>query len=266
LSVSGLRELQRRFQDYLESGASAIEADIVSTEDALAEHRLGAYYNAYRIRLIDALAVDYSGLERYLGREAFEDLILAYLARHPSRHPSIRWFGQYLAGFIEANHDGDDAELLGELARYEWAQACVFDAADSERLVQLEDMGQYPADSWPRLRFAFKPALQWLDLYWNAPQFAAASDNDETLPEAMRGEFPQRWLLWRQQFKIHWRSLEVHEAWALEQATAGANFAEICEGLLEWVDAEQVALVAAGFLKQWISDQLLTRISLCDAQ
>ena len=26
---------------------------------------------------------------------------------------------------------------------------------------------------------------------------------------------------------------------------------------MEWVDADQVALVAAGFLKQWISDQLL---------
>ena len=35
-------------------------------------------------------------------------------------------------------------------------------------------------------------------------------------------------------------------------------FAEICEGLLEWIDADQVALTGAGFLKQWVSDQLLT--------
>ena len=73
-----------------------------------------------------------------------------------------------------------------------------------------------------------------------------------------RAEYPQRWLLWRQQLKTHWRSLDVHEAWALEQAAAGESFADICEGLLEWVDAEQVALVAAGFLRQWISDQLVT--------
>ena len=58
--------------------------------------------------------------------------------------------------------------------------------------------------------------------------------------------------------KTHWRSLEVHEAWAIEQAAAGACFADICEGLLEWIDAEQVALVGAGFLKQWTSDRLLT--------
>ena len=60
--------------------------------------------------------------------------------------------------------------------------------------------------------------------------------------------------------KTHWRSLEVHEAWAIEQAGLGADFAEICEGLLEWIDEAQVALVAAGFMKQWISDQLLDRL------
>ena len=81
-------------------------------------------------------------------------------------------------------------------------------------------------------------------------------------PEPQRDEIPQRWLLWRRDFKIHWRSLEVHEAWAIEQAVGGANFAQICEGLLEWVDAEQAALVAAGFLKQWISDQLLLDLGI----
>ena len=67
-----LRELQLRFQDYLISGSEDIEQDIISTENALAEHRLGTYYNAYRIRLIDCLAVDYSALLKYLGRECFD--------------------------------------------------------------------------------------------------------------------------------------------------------------------------------------------------
>ena len=83
-----LRELQLRFQDYLVSGAEDIEQDIISTEAALAEHRLGTYYNAYRIRLIDCLAVDYAALEKYLGREAFENIALDYLQNYPSTHPS----------------------------------------------------------------------------------------------------------------------------------------------------------------------------------
>ena len=121
-------------------------------------------------------------------------------------------------------------------------------------------MAQVPAETWPELSFTFKPALEWLDLYWNVPQIEQACDQNQTLPDIQRGEFPQRWLLWRREFKTCWRSLDVHEAWALEQAFNGANFAEICEGLLEWIEAEQVALTAAGLLKQWISDQLLIRL------
>ena len=77
--MSHLRDLQLRFQDYLIDGSEAIEKDIVSSETALAEHRLGTYYNAYRIRLIDSLAVDFSALEQYLGRESFENMTLDYL-------------------------------------------------------------------------------------------------------------------------------------------------------------------------------------------
>lgn len=258
--MSHLRELQLRFQDYLIGDSEAIEADIVSTENALAEHRLGAYYNAYRIRLIDALAVDYAALEKILGREAFENLALDYLQRYPSRQASVRWFGQHLPAYLADYYQDEDAEFVRELASYEWAQTTVFDASDSVGLFQLEDMARVAAEAWPQLRFEFKTALLWLDLHWNVPQIETALDNGQELPQRQRSETAQRWLLWRHDYKTHWRSLDVHEAWALEQATNGANFAEICEGLLEWVDAQQVALVAAGFLKQWISDQLLTRV------
>ena len=259
--MSHLRDLQLRFQDYLVSDSDAIEADIISTEDALAEHRLGAYYNAYRIRLIDVLAVDYAALEKIMGREAFEDMALDYLRCYPSQHPSVRWFGQHLPAYLQAHYQGEDAAFLQEMASYEWAQATVFDAADSARLFQLEDMAGIEPEDWPLLGFEFQPAVLWLDLYWNVPQIESALDNDLEAPQREYSDIPQRWLLWRREFKTHWRSLEVHEAWAIEQATAGASFAEICEGLLEWVDAEQVALVAAGFLKQWISDQLLLRVA-----
>ena len=262
--MSHLRDLQLRFQDYLVHGSEAIEGDIISTENALAEHRLGTYYNAYRIRLIDSLAVDFSALEQFLGRESFESMTLDYLLRHPSTQPSVRWFGQHLPTYLR-DHAArgiavEDAELVGELAQYEWLQTTVFDAADSPTLVQLEDMAQIAAEFWPGLTFEFKTALQWLDLHWNVPQIEHALDSGEPLPDKQRSEFPLRWLLWRRDFKTYWRSLEVHEAWALEQAVNGANFADICEGLLEWIDSEQVALTAAGFLKQWISDQLLVRL------
>lgn len=258
--MSHLREQQLRFQDYLVGNSDDIENDIISTENALAKHRLGAYYNAYRIRLIDCLAVDYSALEKYLGRETFENLALNYLEHYPSRHPSVRWFGQHLPQYLRDDYRGDEQPFLHELAAWEWAQTLVFDAADSDSTVQVEDIAAIPPENWPGLRFEFIAAQCWLDLKFNVPQYENALDNDAEPPPIEAGQHPQRWLLWRQELTTHWRSLEVHEAWALQQAAAGANFAEVCEGLLEWVDAGQVALVAAGFLRQWVSDQLLTRL------
>jgi hypothetical protein len=258
--MSHLRDLQLRFQDYLINGSDAIEADIRSTENTLAKHRLGTYYNAYRIRLIDSLAVDFSALEQYLGRESFENMTLDYLLRFPSTQPSVRWFGQNLPEYLAQFYDADDAEFVRELAQYEWVQTTVFDAADSPTLMRLEDMAQIAPETWPLLTFEFITALQWFDLYWNVPQIEHALESGEPEPDRRRAEFPLRWLLWRRDFKTYWRSLEAHEAWTLEQAFNGANFAEICEGLLEWIDAEQVALTAAGFLKQWINDQLVVRL------
>ena len=258
--MTSLRELQQRFQDYLVEGSDEIVLDIVSSEDALAEHRLGAYYNAYRIRLIDCLAVDYQAVERILGREVFEELALDYLDRFPSTDPSVRWFGRNLPRYLRECYQGAEREFLLELASYEWAKSSVFDAADSESLVEPAQVAQLPPEDWPALTFDFQPALAWLDLHWNVPQIEKACADDADIPDRIRDQNPRRWLLWRRDLKIYWRSLDVDEAWAIEQAAEGVNFAAICEGLLEWVDSGQVALRAAGLLRQWVTDGLLLRL------
>jgi hypothetical protein len=258
--MTRLRDLQLRFQDYLLGNSEDIERDIVSTGDARAEHRLGAYYNAYRIRLIDCLAIEYSALEKTLGREAFEELALDYLDHFPSTQPSVRWFGRHLPEYLHRVDRGEDGEFLAELADWEWALTTVFDAADSQNLLTLDDMARIAPEDWPRLRFEFQPALRWLDLGWNVPLVRQACDEHREIPPRQRNQHPLRWLLWRRELKTLWRSLDVDEAWAIEQAAGGADFAAICEGLLEWVDAEQVSLRAAGLLKQWVDDGLLLRV------
>ena len=258
--MSRLRELQQRFQDYLVNGNEAIEKDIVSTDDARAEHRLGAYYNAYRIRLIDILALDYSTIEKHLGREEFENLALDYLRKFPSTQPSVRWFGENFSQYLKKYCERENREFLAELAQFEWTQGLVFDAGNTTELYELDAMAQVPPEAWPRLTIQFKPAMKWLDLHWNACPYADAIDKAETPPTPHRDDIPVRWLLWRKNRNPNWRSLQVHEAWAIEAAHLGNNFAEICEGLCEWVSADQVAITAAGFLKQWISDELVAGV------
>ena len=254
-----LRALQRRFQDYLTGASEEFENDIMSSENALATHRLAAYYNAYRIRLIESLATDYPGLHKELGEEGFELMVLDYLNLYPSEHPSIRWVGQHLSGFLQQSAHADRL-FLSELAAFEWTQSLCFDAANTEQLLTLEQMAQVDAESWPFISFSFDPSVRWLDLHCNVAPYWVALDEDTPLPPKNEDEIPVRWLLWRKDFKPHWRSLDVTEAWAIQAAMNGASFSELCEGLLEWLGEEVVAVTAAGYLKQWIHDELISRI------
>ncbi len=157
-------------------------------------------------------------------------------------------------------------QFLAELANFEWTQGLCFDAADSQRIFSLQDMAIIAPESWPMLSFQFHPSVRWLDLNWNAPPYWVALDNNETTPEKLSEDNPTRWLMWRRNNQPNWRSLEVTEAWSIEAAKNGANFAEICEGLLEWLGEESIAITAAGFLKQWINDELIVNINASDAR
>lgn len=254
-----LHTLQQRFQDYLVGKSEDFEKDIVSTKDALAEHRLGAYYNAYRIRLIDCLANDFSGLQKELGVAVFELLALDYLKLFPSEHPSVRWLGKHMVEYLQ-HSEYKDKEFLTELALFEWTKDLCFDAADSEQLFKLEDMAHIPPENWPQITLQFHPSVHWLDLKWNVPPYWLAQQDNKEHPEKQRKDIPDRWIMWRKNMRPNWRSLEVSEAWAIEAAKNGVSFAQLCEGMLEWIGEENVAITAAGYLKQWIHDELIRHI------
>jgi hypothetical protein len=83
---------------------------------------------------------------------------------------------------------------------------------------------------------------------------------EEEPPALVENDVPVAWLVWRQDLLTYFRSLSVDEAWALDTLQRGENFATICEGLGEWIDAQNVALHAAGLLKQWLTDGLICEI------
>jgi hypothetical protein len=258
-----LRAIQLRFQDYLEGKSEQFVQDIVSTKDALAEHRLGAYYNAYRIRLIDCLATDFTALQKTIGEEAFEYLVLDYLKHYPSEHPSVRWVGKHMVEFLQQS-DQEEKSFLAELAQFEWNQGLCFDAEESDQHFTMEDMAALDPALWPGASLHFNPSVRWLDLYWNVPPYWVAVDKDEEPVEKQSTELPTRWLMWRNNLKPNWRSLETPEAWAIEAAYNGSNFAELCEGLLEWMGEDAVAMTAASYLKQWIHDDMVASINFSE--
>jgi len=257
--MSLLQTLQSDFQAALTAGAAGFTAWVVDTPEASGTLRLDIYAQAYRLRLLDTLAGDYAKLAALLGEAQFASLCLAYIEARPSRHPSLRWLGRDMAGFLATTPPWSAQPVLAEMAAFEWAQGEVFDAPDAAA-VSPGDIAALPPACWANLRLQAQPAMRRLDLRWNVPSIWQALDTDVEPPAPACNDMPPGWLLWRRELDIHWRSLSVDEAWAIDAWRSGASFAQLCEGLCEWTDGARVATHAASLLKGWITDGLVTTI------
>ena len=256
-----LPELQEAFARYLGTRQGEAPRLIVGDEKAGAEERMDLYAGAYVTRLMEVLEEHFPGLWGLMGDEQFWRLCREYVGSKPSGFFSIRHFGHEMADFLGSTQPYSSYPQLAEMAAFEWAQGAVFDAADSEAVAE-SSLQEVSPQRWGAMRFRFTEAMQLLDLSWNVPSIWQALGRGETPPEPVCEEVPVVWLVWRQELDPCWRPLDVDEAWALQQALAGHEFATLCEGLLEWVEVQHAPLRAAGFLKSWLSHGLITGIRL----
>ena len=252
-----LASLQSDISAFLLRGEPAADAHVLGDRKAGPRGRLRIYATAYRLRLLEALETDYPGLRAWLGADAFRDMGLAYLDRHPSRHPSIRWFGAHLPRFLSETAPYTNKPLLADLARFEWSQSEVFDDRDSP-VTDGAELATLPPEQWPGLTFHLIPARRRLRLRADIPALWQALTGEAEAPPATPAA--TGWLLWRANLQIRWRSLGDDEAWALEAAAHRSPFSELCEGLCRWHPPEQAPAAAVGFLKRWLEDGLVREI------
>ena len=225
---------------------------------------LQVYRHAYRARLVAALNDNYTVLARALGDDALEALGQAYIAAHPSQHPSIRWFGHALADFMAAA--GDELvphASLADFARMDWALRGAFDAAAAPPLDPATLAAMQP-DDWAGLVLQLQPSVQRVTLAhaiepaWRVlREWEPESGSDQPeLPEPVPHEHVL--LAWRPGLETRWRSLEPLEAALLEAVAAGAPFALLCErAAAELGDAEAAAPAVIAVLQRWLADGLL---------
>jgi hypothetical protein len=261
-----LRDLQRSLQRYLLGGmgeggcAGELAAAIAETPPLSVQARLGIYRHAYTARLIEALAETYPMLQRLLGEEQFEHLCTRFIDAHPSRHRSIRWYGRELAGFLALTRPFEEQPMLAELARLEWTLSEVFDAADAGTIDRAALASVEPA-RWAELGFRFHPSLRRLDLECNSVSVWQALEEGTDPGDAERASQPVPWLLWRRQFKNYFRSMDAAERAALDAATAGRSFAEICEILAAFVPEAEIPLRAAMLASSWADSGIIASLT-----
>lgn len=254
-----LADLQLQLQNFLLDKDEDASDITLETPQFSKHERLHIYHTAYRLRLIEALGNDYPALQAHVGDEQFTTIAEAFIAKHPSHHPSLRWFGKKLPDFLR-NHETWKAKIeLAELAEFEWQQAMAFDAADTT-LASMDDLRALLPEQWMTLRLRFHPSVQTMHFFSNAPTlWQSLIHSEASIPVELATE-SQAWLIWREDLQVLYRSLTQEEAWVFSMFADDKNFADVCEGLCTWFPAEQVPMQAAQYLQHWIGSGLIEEI------
>lgn len=255
--MTRLPQIQAAFQSYLLQGDRAVEALVVGTGRVPVETRLSIYGDGYRSRLIEALQANFPVLSELLGEADFASLGTAYVDSHESPFFSIRYYGHALADFLASEPGYSGAPVLADLARWEWMMTEVFDACDAQA-VSVTDLAHLAPQEWAELRFGLHSSVRRLGLSWNAPQIWNAVSDKEEPPEVEFSATPVQWVLWRQELRTYFRSLQPGEAGALEAVRDGQSFGELCTLLCDEFGEEAAPAQAGGFLRNWVESGMLT--------
>jgi hypothetical protein len=251
-NVGSLGDLQRAFQDYLLASSDSFQAAVRDTRKADRITLLDVYRDGYALRLIEVLTSDYPGLMAMAGPADFDHMARAYIAAHPSRHPSIRWYGKDVADFLSSTPPYSRTPAAAEMARFEWALGEAFDSPDVTP-VGADALMALPPEAWETLSFTALPSLRRLTLTFDVPQ--AWQRREEVEPgnlEVERAAQPVRWAIWRPELVSNFRSLEEDDAALLDALVDGQPFPELCEAVAPFTGEEQAPARAAGLLRAWV--------------
>jgi hypothetical protein len=260
-NAGSLADLQRAFQDYVLVSSDAFSAQVRDTSKADRATLLDVYRDGYALRLIEVLTNDFPGVLAMVGAQSFDALTRTYIAAHPSRHPSVRWFGRQLADFLATTVPYEGTPALAEMARFEWALGEAFDSVDAEPIV-AEAIMAVPPEAWETIAFTPIPSLQHLAFAHDVPpSWQRREEVESGTLDVVALDTPLSWVVWRPERASNFRSLETDEAAMLAAMIEGQPFPALCEALLPHVAEDQAAARAAGLLRAWVEEGMIGSFS-----
>lgn len=257
-NAGSLGDLQRAFQDYLLATSDGFQGAVRDTSKADRLTLLDVYRDGYALRLIEALTTDYPGVMAMAGPADFDQMARAYIASHPSRHPSVRWYGRDLADFLGSTEPYSRTPAAAEMARFEWALGEVFDSPDATPIT-ADALMTLPQEAWETLAFTTLPSLRRLVLAFEVPQ--AWQRREEVEPGDLlveRAPEPLAWAIWRPDLVSNFRSLDADEAAMLDALVEGRAFPDLCEAVAPFTGEEQAPARAAALLRAMVEGGMIS--------
>src|ERR1700693_586250 len=207
-------------------GAGGLDAIVLGDDRLSAEARVDIYANMYFYRIRDALKEDFPATLAVLGGDNFHNLVTGYLLEYPPTEPSISHCGRYLADYLRDHPIREGTPFVADLAKLERAVVEVFHGPDDTAL-DPDSLRAIAPEDWPAMKLRMLPSAQILALEWRVSELLRAVEERHPWKPAERGAV--KVLVWRRNARVFYLDLERVEADALEAASRGATFAEICD-------------------------------------
>jgi len=258
--VIGLETLERRFLAHVRGGET-FPPEWCAQGLVGSDVGLSIYTNAYSSRLREALEADHPILALYLGDMLWAEFCAGYIEAHPSRVRSLRIFGAQVPEWLRCNKPFANHPAISELAAFERELLDVFDAADAER-IEWAIVQSLDTAAWPGLRLQFHPSVRLLSTTTNAVEIWRALKDEQSPPDSRPSITPAH-MLWRDRQRIsRFRPADEAELIAVRSfLSAQDDFATVCEKMAEICRADEVPVLAIGFLRRWFDEGLIVGVA-----
>ncbi len=223
----------------------------------------------------EALEHSFPILLQLMGSDEFAVLARNYIQRFPSVFRSVRYYGDQLAAFLSAEPRYAATPLLAEMARWEWAMANVFDAADATP-IDIGALTDIKPESWAELRFEWSAALEVVSLRWNVAAIWKACRKERALQgmslqgvrlrrQCLRRDFwsgPATGSCGVRNCKYTSGNFPQRKLRPSRRHARRESFGELCERLCGQLDEQAASLHAAAFLRGWVESGLIIAVQL----
>ncbi len=223
--------------------------------------RVDIYRRGYHARLIECLVDDYPVLQHALGEDTFETLCRAYIAAHPSRAPSLNYFGRHMSEFCRTQPLPVPG-FAADLAALEWAIVLSIHA-ETAHAIDFADLGKVPAERWPGARFTLNPSLRILHLEYPVNAYLQAYRRRQS--PTVQGPRPVAVAVYRTGRSVWRLELEPTLVALIESLSEGATLeaalAEVQRLVADKPEEEAARLVSYCF-RESVSSGLFSAISV----
>jgi hypothetical protein len=222
---------------------------------------MDVYRNAYRTRLIDALAETFPRTAKWVGEDSFSEAAAHYLILFPPNGWTLDLIGE---GFPETLSSlfANDPEVA-ELAWLEWAMHVAYTASD-DTAMDAEQFATatvgFSEQDWIDMRVAFVAGTQCRAVGTNCVALWQGLEGDAMPDHVPKLGAPANCLVWRDGLSPVFQLTSSAEGDAFTLMAGGASFGMLCENLAQNMNEEDAAAAAGGFLGQWIARGMIAAV------